>query len=241
MHADSYALDILAELLNGRTGRLYKELILGKEIASSAFAGQDSGKYAGSFTFSAETKGDATPSRLESAWYMELRKIQELPIPARELEKVKNNVAAGAFRRLQNPFFLALQLMFYDGLGDWTYMNTWSDKTLAVTEDDVKRVAKKYFTPENRAVATYTRLAGADAEQWPEGVEDLEGQIQVMVKTQLRQLRQITDVAQLQQLADQLQEQKASAPPQYKDVIPIMEKFFSDRIAELSAADGGDQ
>ena len=241
MHADSYALDILSELLNGRTGRLYKELVLGKEIASSASAGQDSGKYAGSFTFSAETKGDATPSRLESAWYMELRKIQELPIPARELEKVKNNVAAGSFRRLQNPFFLALQLMFYDGLGDWTYMNSWSDKTLAVTAEDVQRVAKKYFTPENRAVATYTRLAGADAEQWPEGVEDLEGQVQVMVKTQLRQLRQVQDVAQLQALADQLQEQKASAPPEFKDVIPIVEKFLSERIAELSAADGGDQ
>jgi hypothetical protein len=54
-------------------------------------------------------------------------------------------------------------------------------------------------------------------------------------------LRLVTDVAQLQQLADQLQEQKASAPPQYKDVIPIMEKFLNDRIAELSAADGGDQ
>ena len=241
MHADSYALDIMAELLNGRTGRLYKELVLGKEIASSAVAGQDSGKYAGSFSFSAETKGDATPAQLESAWYMELRKLQELPIPDRELQKVKNNVAAGSFRRLQNPFFLALQLMFYDGLGDWTYLNSWSDKTLAVTAEDVQRVAKKYFTPENRAVATYTRLEGAEAEQWPAGVDELDGQIQMIVKAQIRQLRQVTDVEQLKALAAQLEQQKASAPPEFKVVIPIMEQFLSDRIAELSAADGGEE
>jgi predicted Zn-dependent peptidase len=241
MHADSYALDIMAELLNGRTGRLYKELVMGKEIASSASAGQDSGKYAGSFSFSAETKGDATPAQLESAWYMELRKLQELEIPDRELQKVKNNVAAGSFRRLQNPFFLALQLMFYDGLGDWTYLNSWSEKTLAVTAEDVQRVAKKYFAPENRAVAIYERLAGADAEQWPAGVEELEGQIQMIVKAQIRQLRQVTDVAQLEALAVQLEQQKASAPPEFKVIVPIMEQFLSDRIAELSAADGGEE
>ncbi len=241
MHVDSYALDILAELLNGRTGRLYKELVLGKEIASSASAGQDSGKYAGSFSFRAETKGNGTPDELEKAWYMELRKIQDLPIPARELEKVKNNVAAGSFRRLQNPFFLALQLMFYDGLGDWTYLDSWADKTLAVTAEDIKRVAGKYFEPENRAVASYYRLAGADEETWPAGLEDLDGQIQMMVKAQIRQLRQIEDVSQLQAFMGQLEEQKASAPPQFRDVIPIMEKFLTDRIAELSAAGGGDQ
>ncbi len=81
MHADSYALDILSELMNGRTGRLYKEMILGKEIASSAFAGQNSGKYAGSFSFGAETKGDASPEQLEQAWYAELNRILDRADP----------------------------------------------------------------------------------------------------------------------------------------------------------------
>ena len=69
------------------------------------------------------------------------------------MQKVKNRIAADAFRRLENPFFLMLQLLFYDGLGDWNYINEWADRTLAVTADDVKRVAGKYFDKPNRAGA----------------------------------------------------------------------------------------
>ena len=52
-HRDSYALDVLAGLLNGRTGRLYKSLVLEDEIASNAGAGQVSNKWAGYFSVSA--------------------------------------------------------------------------------------------------------------------------------------------------------------------------------------------
>jgi len=48
-HRDSYALDILAELLEGRTGRLYKGLVLGSQIATEAGARQNSQKWAGYF------------------------------------------------------------------------------------------------------------------------------------------------------------------------------------------------
>ena len=40
-HKDRYALEMLAEILNGRTGRLYKSMVEGEEIASSATAGVD--------------------------------------------------------------------------------------------------------------------------------------------------------------------------------------------------------
>jgi len=39
---------------------------------------------------------------------------------------VKNQIQADAFRRLDNPFFLMIQLLVYDGLGDWTYLQDWS-------------------------------------------------------------------------------------------------------------------
>ena len=39
-HRDSYVLEILGQVLSTRTGRLYKGLVLGSQIATRADAGQ---------------------------------------------------------------------------------------------------------------------------------------------------------------------------------------------------------
>ena len=241
MHADSYALDVLAGLMNGRTGRLYKSMVLGKEIASSSSAGQDSRKYAGSFSFSAETKGDATPEALEAAWQAELDRLRNEPIPPDELQKVKNQIEANAYRRLQNPFFLMFQLLLYDGLGDWKYINDWSGRTLAVTADDVKRVADTYFRPQNRAVAIYTRKAGSAEEQLPAGLAELPAEQQQMIKAQLKQLGQIQDPAQLEQILNTIRERKGSLPPEFQKGAAVVEGWIEQRLKELAggAAKGG--
>ena len=48
-HPDAFALDILGSVLSGRTGRLYKSLVLQQPVANSAGAFQDSRKYEGYF------------------------------------------------------------------------------------------------------------------------------------------------------------------------------------------------
>jgi len=240
MNVDSYALDVTAGLLNGRTGRLYKSMVLGDEIASSARAGQDSRKYSGAFSFVAETKGDATPDQLEAAGYEQLDKLANEPIPPEELEKVKNNIKADAFRRLQNPFFLMIQLLYYDGLGDWRYINEWSELTLAVSEADVKRVIDTYFKPENRAVAIYERKAGSQAEEWPKGLAALPAEMQQMVKAQLRQIKAVDDAAKLQEILGQVQQQKGAMPPQMLPAVEVIEEYIQNRIEELGQA-GSDE
>jgi predicted Zn-dependent peptidase len=236
MHTDSYALDVLEGLMNGRTGRLYKSMVLGEEIAASASAGQRSAKYAGYFSFGGETKGDATPEQLEAGWYADLQKIIDEPIPAEELQKVKNRIAADAYRRLQSQFFLMFQLLWYEGYGDWKYINSWSDATLAVTEEDVKRVAAGYFKPENRAVAVYNRKAGSQTEEWPPELAALPGQQQEMIKTQLRQLRQVEDPAMLEQILGRIQQQKGQMPEEMQKGIGLIERWIENRIKELGEA-----
>jgi predicted Zn-dependent peptidase len=238
MHVDSYALDVLAELMNGRTGRLYKSMVLDKEIASSAGSGQSSDKYAGSFSFSAETKGEGTPQQLEDAWYEELQTIIDEEIPERELQKVKNQIQADAFRRLESPFFLLLQLLIYDNGGDWNYLNNWANYTMAVSAEDVKRVAQTYLTKENRAVAHYYRKEGAAAEEFPPAVAELPAEQQQMVKQQIRQLGQVQDPAQLQQFLTQIEQQKGAVPPQFVKGIEIVEDWIRARIQELSGQGG---
>ncbi len=240
MHVDSYPLEVLAGLMNGRTGRLYKNLVLEEGIASQTSAAQSSDKWAGYFQFTAETKGEGTPDELEQAWYRQLDRILEQPIPEEELEKVKNQIQADAYRRLQSPFFLMLQLLVYDNAGDWRYLNTWADRTTAVTADDVKRVAASYFSPENRAVALFSRQAGASAEAFPAALESLTPEQQEAVKAQIRQLRQIEDPAQLERILERIVEQKADAPPEFLPAVEVIEQFVRNRIVELTEASAAD-
>jgi predicted Zn-dependent peptidase len=156
-HVDSYPLDVLAEILNERTGRLYAGLVEGRGIAASARATSDTRKYAGLFSVEAQTRGDATPEQLEQAWYEELAKLQEADVPERELRKVKNRIAAGNYRRLENNMSLLIQLGFAEALLDWREINDGPKKYEAVTAADIKRVAGKYFRPTNRSVAIYKR------------------------------------------------------------------------------------
>jgi predicted Zn-dependent peptidase len=156
-HADSYPLDMLAEVLNERTGRLYAGLVEGRGIAASARAMSDTRKYAGLFAVSAETRGEATPEQLEQAWYEELAKLQEADLPDRELRKVKNRVAAQNYRKLENNLSLLIQLAFAEAVLDWREINDGPAKYEAVTAADIRRVAKRYFAPTNRSVATFRR------------------------------------------------------------------------------------
>jgi predicted Zn-dependent peptidase len=238
-HADSYALDVLAGVLNGRTGRLYKSMIEGEEIASSASAGQQADKYAGSFGFSAETKGDATPAQLEAAWDRVIAELREQPVGAEELTKVKNVIAADLYRRLQNPFFLMIQLAVYEGLGDWRLLNEEGARLAAVTAEDVKRVADEYFPAENRLVGHYLRKAGTVAEELPPELAALPEEMRQGVMAQIRQLREVTDVGMLQQILAQAEGQASQAPPDMQPVVELMLRVLRERIAELSG--GGDQ
>ncbi|MBZ0102544.1 MAG: insulinase family protein [Thermoanaerobaculia bacterium] len=235
-HKDDYVLEVISGLLNGQTGRLNKQLVLERKIASSAFAAQQAWKYNGFFVLSAETQGEATPAEVEAALLAELARLAAEPVPAEELQKVKNQTVAGSFRNLQNPFFLLVQLLFYDGWGDWNHLNTWAGKTLAVTPEDVQRVAAKYFTRENRTVATYQRKAGTSAEPVPEELAGLPAEQQQMFLGQLRQIRAAGDAAQLEQAIAGLEAQKGALPPEYAAPVALMERTMHERLAELRAA-----
>ena len=158
-HADSYPLDMLAEVLNERTGRLSTGLIEGRWIAAVANASSDTRKYAGLFAVAAQARGEAPPEALEAAWYEELAKLQDSEVPERELRKVKNRVAAGNYRRLESNMSLFIQLAFSEMILDWREINEAPARYEAVTAADIRRVARKYFDPTNRSVAIYRRKA----------------------------------------------------------------------------------
>jgi predicted Zn-dependent peptidase len=164
-HRDSYTLQILGQILATRTGRLYKGLVLGSGVATSASASQSSQKWAGSFNADGEAKDGHKPEEVEQGIYDNIERLKKEEVPPEELQKVKNNFAAGEYRKLTSNFAVLFQLILTDGEGDWHEINNAAAKLQAVTAADVKRVANTYLTRENRTVAIYTRKPATPATQ----------------------------------------------------------------------------
>ena len=238
-HKDSFALEMLSQVMNGRTGRLYKTMIEGKKIASSAStSGSGLGgpnKYAGAFAFEAETKGDAKPEMLEETFYEVLADIQKNGVSPEELQKVKNRVAADSFRRLQSNFFLLVQLGYFEALGGWEYINEAPPKLQAVTNEDIKRVANAYFDKTNRSVAVFTRKAGGSGAEDPD-LAGLDDQGKAMVKQALAQLGQMKSPVDLKQGIDRMEAMGANVPPQMAGPMKVILKKAKERLAELEAS-----
>jgi len=76
-HRDSYALNLLGQILSTRTGRLYKGLVLGRQVATEAAAGAGSRKWDGTFEISAEARDPHSPEAVERAIYEEMDRLKD--------------------------------------------------------------------------------------------------------------------------------------------------------------------
>jgi len=235
VHRDMPVLDLLSDVLIGRTGRLYKGLVEGRKIANQASAYIDTRKYSGIFIVECTVKEGEDPAAVEAAVYEEIEKLQQEPVPAHELQKVKNRYKANAYRRLASPIGIGLQLMVYSGLGDWGYINTSAELADAVTAEDIQRAASTYLVEERRTVGVFLRKEGAEAED-PE-IAALPAQAQPMVRQALKQLEAIADPAQIQQMIAQMEQGDAQAPPEMKPAIDLLLKRAGERLEALSSPD----
>jgi predicted Zn-dependent peptidase len=232
LHKDTPALDLLSDVLSGRTGRLYKGLVLGRQVANESSASIDPRKYGGIFMVETTVKDGKEPAAAEAAVYEEIEKLQKEPVPAEELQKVKNAFKANSYRRLSSPFAIFIQLVNFDALGDWRLINTRPELADAVTAADLQRVVQEYLTKENRTVATFLRKEGAAPED-PE-IAKLSPQAQAMVRQAAKQLEAETDTAKLQQMAAQIQQMASQAPAEVKPAFDLILKKAGERLSALS-------
>jgi predicted Zn-dependent peptidase len=232
-HPDAHALEVLAAVLSGRSGRLHKALVLGDEVATSAFAHQMARKYAGMFNIGGEAKEPKIPSDVEAAIYGEIERLKNEPVSARELQKVKNNFAAMAVRRGASNFNMLVQLIQYEGGGDWRSINTEIPSILKITAEDIQRVAKKYLTKENRTVATNTRKPGTKAPDDP-AMTGLSGEQQAVVRRISNQIKAETNLERLQQQLEAMESQLGQADGKQQGLMKIIMVKVAERIAELS-------
>jgi predicted Zn-dependent peptidase len=158
-HPDNDALQTLSALLNGRAGRLYRRLVLGREIAFAAYAQQSALARGGSFTVSLEAKGGAALETLLAAWDEELTLLLAAPPAEEEVRRTRRRLATEHLDQLKDPHSLLRRLLIYAGLGDWRHLAGWTERLAAVAPGDVQRAARRYLTADRRLVGYYRRGA----------------------------------------------------------------------------------
>jgi predicted Zn-dependent peptidase len=164
-HKDDPVFDVVESILSGgRTGLLYKELVRDKKIALAAQAGATfpSGKYPNMFVFFGMPNAGHTTEEVEKGIYEILERLKTEKVDAATLDRVKTKVRAGLVRQLDSNAGLAQQLPYYEvNYGDWREMFRGLDDIEKVTAEDVQRIVKQYFVPEQRTVAFTTQQKGA--------------------------------------------------------------------------------
>lgn len=231
VHRDAAALDLLTDVLSGRTGRLYKGLVLGRQLANETTASVDLKKYAGLIQVEVAVKEDKSPAAAEAAVYQELDQLQQESVPEAELLKVKNQAKANAYRRLQSPTFIMFQLLQYEGLGDWRHINTYAEQLNAVSAEDLMRVARTYLSKEGRTVGVFLRKQGTPPLD-PE-LAALPPQLQTMVRQALSEIAAETDAAKLREKLSQVQQMAEKLPTDAKGAFQLVRKRAEERLTAL--------
>jgi zinc protease len=154
---DAPALTMLDVILSqGRSSRLYQSLIYQQQVAQSANANADLKEDAGLFEVTAIVAAGKKPEEAESALLAEIKKLQDAPVSAAELEKAKNQVITSQLRQRETNLGKSQTLGGAAVLrGDPNRVNTDLNRLQAVTAADIQRVARKYFTDANRYVFFY--------------------------------------------------------------------------------------
>jgi zinc protease len=163
-HPDSYPLQVAGQILSGgKSSRLYESIVYEKQLALQAAGDTLLLENPGLFFFFAILKSTTTPEEVEAEFVAAIERLQQAPLTDDELNKVRTQLVAGVTIQRQtvqekgSAIGAAAVL-----LGNPALVNDELARFQAVTAADVQRVAKKYFTRENRTVI---RMLPQPAEQ----------------------------------------------------------------------------
>lgn len=155
---DAVALDVLAGVLNGRSGRLHRRLVLaGDPVATAASARHVSRMEGGYFAVRVEAAPGTKLEELLPAWDRLLEQVREDGVGRAELERVRRQLATESYRQIETDTGLAGRLAAAEVLGGWRQLDRWFEAAAAVRPGDLRRVIDGYLVAEKRAVLSLER------------------------------------------------------------------------------------
>jgi zinc protease len=153
---DSYPLHIASKVLSdGQSSRIYRKLVYEKQLALAAFGGGNIIEDPNLFYAVAIVQPGHTPEETIDALIAELDRLRNEPITPAELQQAKNQFARDYIFGRESNKDKASQLGHAVVIhNDIKTADGEFDIFMNISQGDVQRVARKYFTPENRLVMT---------------------------------------------------------------------------------------
>lgn len=164
-HDDIPVLELIENILTeGRSSRLYRKIIYEDQSALSVFASVDKYKDPGLFVITVRSiKQGHTPEEVASVINESLEQLKTEKVTERELEKARNQMETSLIFGLQTNFVRGIRLGFsLTRTGDPLGFVKDLEKYRHTTAGEIQKVARKYFTPENRTIVRLLPKVNSD-------------------------------------------------------------------------------
>jgi len=152
---EPYALEVLSGILDGGdTARFSKKLVRGQEIAAGVSAGY--GLYSrltDLFIIAGTPVKSATIEQLKNAIDAELELLKTELVTDAELQRIKAQVVASDVYQRDSLFYQAMKIGMLDTVGlDWRLADQYVERINAVTAEQIRQVANKYFIEDSLTI-----------------------------------------------------------------------------------------
>lgn len=159
LSSDYYATDLISDLLsNGKSARLNQRLVKEQKLFSDLNAYITGDNDPGLFIIHGNLNQGVSFEQAETAIRHELNLLMQDVVTDYELQKVKNKAVANLVFSEINILNKAMNLAYYELLGDAAAINHETDKYSQVSSRRVKEVAQKLFDPSHCSTLKYKAL-----------------------------------------------------------------------------------
>lgn len=157
---DFHTTDLISDLLsNGRSSRLFNRLVKEKKYFSELHAYVSGDMDPGLLVVSGKLTPGVSFEQAEAGIDEELKKLSTAKIGDDELQKVKNKVESIHVFGETNVLNKAMNLAFFELLGDASMINHEVGRYASVTAEDIQRVSSELFADQNSSVLYYKAIS----------------------------------------------------------------------------------
>jgi zinc protease len=148
--------DLLSDVLSqGQSSRLYNTLLKEQQLFSDIHAYITSSMDDGLFVVEGKLVEGITMEVAEAAIWIELERIKQESVTVNELTKVKNKSESIMVFAEMSLLDKAMNLAYYELLGDAALLNTEIDRYLSVTAAQIQEAAQQTFVKEQCSTLYY--------------------------------------------------------------------------------------
>jgi len=151
-----YAVELISDILSrGNSSRLYRTLVKDKQLFSEIHAYVFGSLDKGMFVLEGKPNAGVAVEEAEAAIWAEVEKLTIEEVPLEELTKVQNKTESTMIFSEMALLDKAMNLAYFELLGDAEMFNQETEKFLAVTPGEIKAEAIKLFRKDNSSTLIY--------------------------------------------------------------------------------------